>query len=675
MEADTDSAMGPEEGMKFVRERTTPGYEIPIGPSSPLTPRRILRRLAVPKLSPSTNLDVLLDTQQPILNSVSFEEPTNPHIPAGRPPSLLVGGNENAKVAPENMNSAPRHALTPSKRQNQSSPGEKQQGKASRSGMGGSKKSFAAVKKLASSLAKRASLSGAENGEESEDGLSSEKSKSGQRTISSYFSPSPRKNAPLLGESEPPAEAVERELFASGAQLAVAQLLQKGGQVAHVAGQERQVAEVAAVCGKSQTLGVEQHSCQTGFSREQQGNVAIDAGSVLQTSPKKVCKPSSPESEGCEAQRGPLPEGRFSQGPDSCGAPSPEEEAKGISGLQHRLEKEGGLHVDRAGQNADAKGEEDLGRLHCKMEGEECRAVEPETAPVAAGDSAVVSLLEDSISPHARMQESPPLESVSAPQAPVPPASVPSAASNPCPARPLSTKELSLESVAPANAPTASTINVRSPGLVATEKSLLCTESVPAAHKLAPPETAPLQLHPNSPPGHISKLTPYTIDEMCAALLADIEDLPTTVPFHTTNLKPLKPSTEDEMTVERLIAKAGVGTSETIVDVGISERTVEQMVFAEASTSGEEVEMRRRERLVQRRRKGRMAVTDLCALEWCEMQVDFSAKVRGLLQYEFPPQNKCISGTLFCSTFETQQSWWLTVRKMFDKAVLQGKPA
>jgi hypothetical protein len=618
MEADSALlSMGPEEGTDIVRGKTIPGNAVPIGPS-PLTPRRILRRLAVPKLSPSTNLDVLLDTQQPILDSLPFEVPTNQHLPAGRPPSLSVGGNEIAKVAPESLNSAPRHALTPSKRQNQSSPGEKQQGKASRSGKGGSKKSFAAVKKLASSLAKRASLSGVENAEESEDGLSSEKSRSGQRTISSYFSPSPTKSALLRGESESPAKGVERELFAPGAQLAVAQLLGKGVQVAPEAGQEGQVAEVAAFSGKCQIVAVEQHTCQTRFSREQQGNVAIDVGSVLRASPEKVCKPSSRESEGGEAQQGVLPEGRFSQGPDSCGAPSPEEEAKGSSGLQHRTEKEGAVHVDRAGQNADAKGEGDLERSHCQMEGEEYRAVEPETAPVAAGDSVVVSLHEDSISPHAWMQESPPLESVSAPQAPVPPTSI------------------------PANAPTASTINVQSPGLVApstTEKSLLCIESVPAAQKLAPPETAPLQSQPYPPPGHVSKLTPYTIDEMCAALLADIEDLPTTVPFHTTDLKPHKPSTQDEMTVERLIIEAGAGTAETAVDVRFSERTVEQMVFTEASTSEEEAELRRRERLVQRRRKGRMAVTDLCALEWCEMQVDFSAKVRGLLQCECSPQN------------------------------------
>jgi hypothetical protein len=162
---DADGALlstGPEEGTDVVRERTTPRNAVPIGPSSPLTPRRILRRLAVPKLSPSTNLDVLLDTQQPILDSIPFEVPTKQHLPAGRPPSFLVGGNENAQLAPKSLNPASRHALTPSKRQNQSSPGEKQQGKASRSGKGGSKKSFAAVKKQP---LKRASLSWAENGE------------------------------------------------------------------------------------------------------------------------------------------------------------------------------------------------------------------------------------------------------------------------------------------------------------------------------------------------------------------------------------------------------------------------------------------------------------------------------------------------------------------------------
>jgi hypothetical protein len=64
------------------------------------------------------------------------------------------------------------------------------------------------------------------------------------------------------------------------------------------------------------------------------------------------------------------------------------------------------------------------------------------------------------------------------------------------------------------------------------------------------------------------------------------------------------------------------------VDVGFSEKKVEQMVFAEASTSEKEVRVWRRQRLVERRKRW-MAVTGLCSLECCEMQVGFCANLMG----------------------------------------------
>jgi hypothetical protein len=77
----------------------------------------------------------------------------------------------------------------------------------------------------------------------------------------------------------------------------------------------------------------------------------------------------------------------------------------------------------------------------------------------------------------------------------------------------------------------------------------VCTDVlVPAAHEVGPPKTAPLQSPP--PLRHSSKTTPHIVDEICAALPVDIEDLPTTVPIHTTGAKPLKPSTQDKVTVE-----------------------------------------------------------------------------------------------------------------------------
>jgi hypothetical protein len=235
------------------------------------------------------------------------------------------------------------------------------------------------------------------------------------------------------------------------------------------------------------------------------------------------------------------------------------------------------------------------------------------------------------------MQGCPPLEPESAPQGsphshiPSPTNSIPL---NPCPALPpalpLSFEETSSRSVAPVKAPSASIspLPSRDPPFPPQSKEIsVCIDVlVPAAHEIGPPETAPLQSPP--PLRHSSKTTPHIVDEICAVLPVDIEDLPTTLPFHTTDAKHLTPSTQDTVTVERLIINTGAGTSEKAVELRFSERTVEQMVFAEASTSEKEVELWRRQRLVERR-KGRMAVTGLCSLECCEMQVGFCANLMG----------------------------------------------
>lgn len=698
-------------------------HEARSSPASPLTPKRIIRRLAVPKLSPCLELNALLDTQQADSDVQELEASTSLLAPAG---------NHIASAFHEAKNEAPtsripvgggladvirRQALTPSKRQNQSSPGGRPKGKTGRLGKGGGRESFAAVKKLAGSLAKRASLSETADVESSEDGVGL-KSRDGQRRISAYFTPSPKKRSSQDEETESPAKAVKgRALFEAEGQVAAAQ----GGQVAAL--KEGQVAEgdslaVEALENHVDSLkdGIDGAECGERGEGQPQGSATIVTGRVACEEGGTFLDGVDSENAGDEGQEaGTVP----LVGPSNGAQEPPRIDQATENGLRLSTGLEHCSHVHGSGigaqesmrgpcsvftaEGCSSPGASEVG-VSSAMDTEV--PVDGSTGPTCIGTGEPDSPMQEETleEPEWAKHQKAPLQITVLGESAVDPLG--SAQKEGLFSGLLASKALATGSHSPEQKPADSSadsiranpspmdtglltepeidtrVSLSNPNLVPKPLQKLLSQMTAAPEPPTPNLEVTLEEAPGL--GRPTELTVDAIDEMCAALLADIEDLPTTVPFlkgspepftrrspeslldgspkpsRTADGDPPKPSeispshivpsslslnsmievTVTEETVERAALEntpnqAGtmslLAPTSTPVEVLITERTVEQTVSAVPSTSEADLaEAQWRRKLGERRRRGRMSVTDLCALEWCEMQVDFSTRVRGV---------------------------------------------